>query len=129
VLLLSTKTMADSGDMIGALFNIAQGFTYIITIISWILLFSIISADKRKLIIVILFISIISCLFGIKSIDFGRDFLEDANYKEDGESFIIWGWTIIILNILPIVITLVVSVIRNQKESIASSEEDEKNNF
>ena len=102
-------TKADTEHTLGAVVNIVKGIAYVGTFFSWLLLYEILAKKKNKLIIFNLIIAIICGLIGNESINSGEYLVGDQNYDERGQSLITWGWVIIMLNILPIVIAVLKS--------------------
>ena len=103
-----SESKADTAHTLGALQNFVKGIAYVGTFFSWVLLTETLSKKKGKYIVFNFILLIISGLIGIEAINSGNRMSGYNDYTEEANSYITWGWVIIILNILPIIFSIAI---------------------
>ena len=110
-------TKADTEHTLGYLQSFVKGIAYVGTFFSWLLLSSTISKKKGKYLAFNFLILIICGLIGISAIISGNGLSGYNDHEDEANSYITWGWTIIILNILPIILSTGILLLKNSLEN------------
>ncbi len=106
------QVRADTGEMLKSTLNAIASIAYISTFFSWAFLIRAIFKKKKPKIFLQIAFSILSFIIGIVSIILGSFVITTPQDLEIGQSFILWGWTIIIINLIAIAVAIYLRVSR-----------------